>query len=52
MWKVVDYKIKERDNGCDVQINEFYLLLNQETAEVKWVDEFEYFRFGSLGLIS
>jgi hypothetical protein len=51
LWKVCDYRSIERDNGCDVQVDEFFLIQNTSTGEVKWVNEYEYIRFKSLRII-
>lgn len=50
MWDLVDYKTYYRDNGCDVQAEERYLLKNKDTGESKWVDEYDFGKMKRLGL--
>ncbi|NGY84940.1 hypothetical protein F6Y03_30945 [Bacillus megaterium] len=51
MWKLIDFKTKYVDNGCDVDMLELFLIKNSETEESKWIDEYEFKKFHSLGLL-
>lgn len=51
MWELIDFKTIFYDNGCDVQMEDRYLVRNQETKEQKWVGEYEFNKFRKLGLI-